>query len=317
VPKTCSEKKDESLLRRLYFEEEMSMKEIGDNLGVSRSAISSWMKDFGIETRNTSEARRLKAPKRLRDEEWVYKKYWEEGLTIGEISDLVDVYRDTASKWLERLGIEKRDYTVEFPSTDAENIEYWMGFFLGDGYIVEMENQGDQVGLALKDQEHVRKFKEFLGAEHSVTEKIINGSSYYRLHVYSNKLAQKLRSFGIKQNKSKTAKPCPKFKDSRHFWRGLMDADGTLGFQKDIPRFRLVGTEDVTRSLKDFLSPESSASVRKCSGRDLFVYGIHAKEAAKHMISLYSDCDVSLPRKRDIVLNKFASYLRSENISYE
>jgi DNA-binding XRE family transcriptional regulator len=46
-------------LEEMYHGEKMTQSEIGDRFGVTKRAVSSWMDEFGIQTRSNSEAQNL------------------------------------------------------------------------------------------------------------------------------------------------------------------------------------------------------------------------------------------------------------------
>ena len=61
-----SDAPDEETLRRMYWEDEMTQKEIGKKFSVSRGTVSNWMLAAGIETRTGGkESSELEHPIRL------------------------------------------------------------------------------------------------------------------------------------------------------------------------------------------------------------------------------------------------------------
>lgn len=96
--------RDAELMERLYHEEDMTMSEIGDELGCSTTNISKWMKKHGIQTKDRGE-RHVKY-EQLNDEEWLREKYHGEGMVMHEVADLVGCTKGAIEKALERHGIE-------------------------------------------------------------------------------------------------------------------------------------------------------------------------------------------------------------------
>lgn len=48
------------------------------------------------------------------DKEWLYERYWRDGLTLGEVGEEVDVSGATVRRRLEELGIQtRREFTVD------------------------------------------------------------------------------------------------------------------------------------------------------------------------------------------------------------
>ena len=177
---------------------------------------------------------------------------------------------------------------------------YWIGFMMADGYVVEMEEQETQIGLALKDREHVEKFKMFFGLDNKVGIKTVNGKNYYRIHTYSNQLAGYFNERGIFQNKTFSAAPPKSLKNNRHFWRGIVDGDGCIDYQKDTPRIRLkMGSKKVVKDFKKFADLDSRASVRSVGSK--WVYGVHANEVLNFLRDLYIPSTHYLQRKKQKV----------------
>lgn len=173
---------------------------------------------------------------------------------------------------------------------------YWVGFFLADGYIVGMESQETQVGLALKDKEHVVKYARHFGLSNKIGKKTVNGTYYWRVHTYSYKLEDWFAKYGIVQNKSLTASAPESLKNDRDFWRGVIDGDGCIDVQKNTPRIRLTsGSKDIVTQFKDFIQLPSRASVRR--GDRKWVYGVHANCVREALKRLYDGSEVHLNRK--------------------
>lgn len=54
--------------------------------------------------------------KRYDDADWLREKYWENGLTTGEIADECDVYRSTIVRAMQRNGVETRNMSDYDPA---------------------------------------------------------------------------------------------------------------------------------------------------------------------------------------------------------
>lgn len=108
--------RDEDTLRELYIERDMSVFEVGGELGCSGSAVQRNLKKAGIETRSEG-GTFADAPYKQREQmlEW----YEERGLSTWEIADKCDVSQATIWKWLHKHGIETRKSKYETAPT------YW------------------------------------------------------------------------------------------------------------------------------------------------------------------------------------------------
>ncbi len=79
------------------------------------------------------------------------------------------INRKTLIQHLHEQGIETPNnaggYNINenvFDNIDTEEKAYWLGFLYADGYVT-YKNYTIGLGVALKDIDHLRKFKDFLG----------------------------------------------------------------------------------------------------------------------------------------------------------
>ena len=106
--------RDKEWLYHKYWGEELSASEIGKEVGCSHSLVLGWMKKLGIPARSLSEAQRLRGSiqySEVLDRDWLYKKYWEEGLTTYEIADELDCSRSLVWRCMNELNIPRRPAT--------------------------------------------------------------------------------------------------------------------------------------------------------------------------------------------------------------
>jgi hypothetical protein len=152
----------------------------------------------------------------------------------------------------------KRKFSVNdnyFDKIDTEDKAYWLGFLYGDGCIGKT-----RVGLGLKESDlsHIEKFANALDYNGTITlvEKIMRNKSFYshRVSISSRRLAQKLREFGCYSRKTFILRP-PKLNINleRHFWRGLVDADGSLYYGNKSLGIHLLGTKYILDGFIQFL----------------------------------------------------------------
>jgi len=130
-------------------------------------------------------------------------------------------------------------------STSTPEMEYWVGFLMADGCV--LDNDGTYVKYRLQlvlqagDYAHVANFARFLGlsrkpllAESSGT--LPNGKKAHRqtckLSVRSDRICEDLISHGVTPRKSATAKASDYMAQSSHFWRGVLDGDGSICMDK-------------------------------------------------------------------------------------
>ena len=116
--------------------------------------------------------------------------------------------------------------------------------------------------VAARDLQHIVKLRSFLGSTH----KICVGSkthASYQFHVASIQLFRRLCSLGRCEGLIS-----PELVISRHFWRGLVDGDGSLGCYAKRPggepsaQFRLCGEGRALLAFTKFLREDGSTGAR-------------------------------------------------------
>lgn len=110
--KDWTEKEIKDWLHEKYWEEKLSMYEIAKEVECCCQTIYNWMKKLDIEKRSISKAR-LKSDffENWSDKEikkWLYKKYWEEELSMHEIAELAECTLKTIFRWMKKFGIKRR-----------------------------------------------------------------------------------------------------------------------------------------------------------------------------------------------------------------
>jgi hypothetical protein len=187
-----------------------------------------------------------------------------------------------------------------FDAVDTAEKAYWLGFVAGDGTV---HNDTLIISLAAKDAMHLVHLAQTLG-DASLTKAAINsinGKRYpqERLTATSRILVRALASHGVHSRKSATLLPWPGPADlMRHYWRGLIDADGSVdaGPRSSIS---LVGTLPVVSAFGAWaksVRPEISAEPHHHSSiwRFRLSGGYNCRALAD---ALYSDATIALARK--------------------
>lgn len=201
----------------------------------------------------------------------------------------------------------RRKYAMDehyFDVVDTPEKAYWLGFIAGDGGV--QPGGRLRVNLATVDAGHLRKLAAALGTEspvrHGTTK--LNGKTYSRvtLAVCSVRLTRGLGAQGIAPRKTWGMEPWDGPADLMpHYWRGLVDADGTL-----IPVFpwsvNLVGLKPVVSAFNDWMrSVYPSARITPRPRRDpLWSSSISGRLGAQAVAgALYGDGAVALDRKAE------------------
>lgn len=197
-----------------------------------------------------------------------------------------------------------------FESIDTEEKAYWLGFITADGNIT---TSGGAVKIVLqrRDIEHLRKFAmalnytgriiEYEKQNHRKAEQIL---PYCRIVITSVRLARDLGVLGVLPNKCHTLKPWSG-SDSlmRHYWRGLVDGDGTIVKNKcnGLWKVSLAGNEFVIERFREFVAIHcgSKATPKKYQGVLRFdVCGRLMPQTVLRL--LYENSTVSLDRKMEL-----------------
>lgn len=99
----------ETWLREKYWQEKLTLDEMGELAGVSDATLRKWMDRHGIDRRSQSEASEMYNDSRIRDSEWLHDKYWSEGKTLTEIGELCSVTFAAVQYWMNKHEIPRRD----------------------------------------------------------------------------------------------------------------------------------------------------------------------------------------------------------------
>ena len=102
---------DREWLKEKYHDEVLTMSEIGDLCGVSRTTISDWLDRHGIDKRTQKETQRLKNSGKHTNRKWLAEQYHGEGRSLNDIADECDVDAVTVMNWMDRHDIPRRNST--------------------------------------------------------------------------------------------------------------------------------------------------------------------------------------------------------------
>lgn len=237
-------------------------------------------------------------------------------------SQLLDSQIAKTCKWDRR-----RKYSLNESAFDYINEEsaYWIGFLMADGCIT---NKGVvRLMLAERDAAHVEAFKHFLNSTHKIA--IVNNQIGFskklradplrrainhpavRLIISSKYLCTALARYGVVPRKSLTAKVAHLDKN-RHFWRGVIDGDGSLGLTKrdNSAYIELTGSQQLTRQFAIFVQSEIGMlpSIFACKHSNSFKLNVSTRKAAQVIDILYGNCSIALPRKLEKAMKILSIY---------
>lgn len=189
---------------------------------------------------------------------------------------------------------------------------YWIGFLMADGCVTQTGTV--KIALNSKDRNHLEKFKNFLQSEHPIKQitvtpfkdktRVFEHSSF---SANSKKIVKDLNSFGVVPAKSLTAKAI-KLEMDRHFWRGVIDGDGSVLISKrgDVS-ISLIGSHEIVSQFARFTKTiiHSKAKINTRFNNAYITFS--SRNAYKIISYLYKDCSVYLDRK-------FQKYLEVKEI---
>lgn len=211
-------------------------------------------------------------------------------------------------------------------ATLDESTSYWLGFLMADGCLDE---HGYRILLSLswKDRDHLIEFCRFVGCSRSPHQ---NKNGSLTVAFCSRPVYDRLNKLGITPRKSFTASAHHELTMNRHFWRGVVDGDGSLSFHQKTARSRdaypvlsLVGSLALLSQFLAFLRhhfPQRHGRLFRM--RNIWGFSAAYEPARQIVQLLYTDATVALERKsRSVplfltrpapkIMCKFGRHLRS------
>jgi hypothetical protein len=204
-------------------------------------------------------------------------------------------------------GVTLRFHTLWHEAFDnlSPDAAYWIGFLFADGNVHfragYMPTVG--VGLAARDREHLVKLRTFLGSTHAISS--VTAFSGRREHpscqfsVRSHRLAVRLLGLGRYDGPVDSD-----LAGSRHFWRGVVDGNGSLGnyfvnstSARKRPRLRLVGSQRLLEAFNGFLTSHGITGLAVHPHKSIYSIGTTAGPAVRIIDLLYRDAPTALDRK--------------------
>lgn len=193
----------------------------------------------------------------------------------------------------------------------TEESAYWIGFLMADGCVYK-----GTVGVAIqkKDGKHLEKFRDFLKTNRPIKAKSNNCDF---LVIRSSLIAESLKVFGVTPKKSATAK-VNGLEFNRHFWRGVIDGDGSIFMDKSKNiRISLVGSLDLINQFLEYVKSfvETEVKVKRCVNTDkVFRVKLSNKKAFQVIQALYDGCNIYLDRKYEIAKKTIMLYQELDGV---
>jgi len=293
--------------------------------GYSEGVGLSVLKRCGIERRRPPEQ-----PSISEDAKAEIVQLYRGGMGYTQVASTTGYSVMTCWKYVRNVGAEripiryKCDKTA-FDEINDEDSAYWLGFIYADGNVC---NGILTLGLAYRDVEHVRKFRDFLSSNHPVVrrqsmsfDKPVESAT---LKVGRKYMCASLAKWGVVPAKSLVLKPPVGIADElmRHFWRGVVDGDGTIGTyiasSNGKPQWAIyltAGNAEMPQGFLDFIHHnhiETNATVRQEKEHKFRVAFGGVRMAQEVASLLYEGATVYLDRKHEL----YKQCMATERLQY-
>jgi lambda repressor-like predicted transcriptional regulator len=223
-------------------------------------------------------------------------------------STICNIIADSGSETGRLVGCEYPDF---FDEIDTPEKAYWLGFISADGCIVATPRHPEgshlAVQLGIRDYEHLVKLKTALGAYTTVRKGIQRGDWGTRgsatLTVTPRRLIDSLLALGVTPRKSATLEPWNGPVDLMpHYWRGMIDGDGSLAFKGDgVYTVFLCGSEATVAAFKEWAAGICGTAAKLYTHSNCWYVSISGRyQVPKLVRAMYENAAVSLDRKQEI-----------------
>jgi hypothetical protein len=239
------------------------------------------------------------------------------------------------------IGETVRKYPLNESAFDeiTESSAYWIGFLMGDGCVYKRRyTHIVSISLAEEDCDQVMAFREFLGTPQPIERRrckssFANCQPIAALAVPSDRLAESLSRYGVLPRKTHTAKVIG-LEDDRHFWRGVVDADGSL-FMANCrrtnrmqngnvhrylyrrPVLSLAGAKPLMGQFADFIRVRVSGKSTVRRHHSIWTVRIQGDAAWWMIGELYAGCQVALDRKRRTASEILTAWKSPNRLNHE
>jgi len=278
---------------------------LASSFGRSTSTMGENLRRWGAEMRSTAGFK----SKRYSSCE---KQYWVDryaaGETIESLATAAGISWGTMKDALHRWGATMRRsgptrlYRLDesfFERIDTEEKAYWLGFAFADGSVIA-NCRVFRTELHRRDVQHLRKLATALQTD--IPIKPFPAHSSYYLAVGSAKLCRFLSRHGCVPNKTcRHGTPKIAKKLLRHFYRGVVDGDGSLfcSTKSKAWAFDCVGSRVFIEDFQAWLMRRLGLSATKlrCRGEAWSVRYDGTRQVAQIGRLLYANATVFLDRK--------------------
>lgn len=184
---------------------------------------------------------------------------------------------------------------------------YWIGFIYADGHLARNRPR-IVLGLSEIDKNHVEKFLNFFGAGIKSFESEKEGvmrmgykcNASWRGQFSSQRIYDRFKELGIMPGKTYDLTPHELLMNSRDFWRGVVDGDGSVSNGNTID-ISLSGHENTIKGFLDFINRSGiitfNSGYKSKKSDHLWSCSLHSNIAKDILYLLYENATVYLDRK--------------------
>lgn len=294
----------------VLYQSGLTLSEIQEQTGICRGKIHRGFKKYELSTKKVS---KLVGNDEIENIALKYRSgitlealSVEYGTTVWSIRNILKVFEvETLSKQGRKtlLGVGNNyDY---FEDMTREGPAYFYGLLLSDGNV---SNDIIQIGLHQQDRYIIEKLKEELNLLDNkvkdydlLVKKTGNTSKVSSLRFMDRRIVESLRSLGFAERKSGKEVLPEKIKYNRHFWRGMIDGDGSIYISNNKLSVELIGSKEICQGFLDFSRMYAfniRAEVRKHPSSDIYRLAVCSSNAEKVLHIMYEDSEFFLKRKK-------------------
>ena len=195
----------------------------------------------------------------------------------------------------------KYEYNIDLFKTLTPESLYFLGYLFSDGCLSSSSNA---IQISSADKEILIKLNKLISADNivrQISEKKNNKQAYYLLQITNKEIYQDLLNLGLYPNKSLNLTIPEYLSDSKDFWRGMIDGDGTMGVYNKQFTLGIAGTYSVCESFIKFcnkyISSNRKIHINSKSGKN-FATGLNGTKALIIHKALYENSSIYMERKQ-------------------
>lgn len=235
----------------------------------------------------------------VKDRDKEISRLYNEGKTIDELTRICGlsvgvIHRSLVRDDTARRPLRKRFFNEHaFDHLDNEHALYWAGFLYADSFISRNQLQ---IGLSIKDIDHLRKFADFMQGNLEVK----SDHRMCSLSLFSQHTTEALSSLGIVSRRGQFNKDKIPTGLEHHFIRGYVDGDGCISNREKVI---ILGQADILTWIKECLVKYAQASdkVMPYQRKGILEIAWGGSFQFRRVVDyIYKDATIYLERKKEI-----------------